>query len=366
MTWHDERWASGDSGGVSQAREGRSGQGEDVVLDPARGTAGDLPSRLPSVSVVICAYTLRRWEMVEAAIASCLSQSIPPNDLLVCIDHNPDLLAKCQAAAPKWRDNSTVPLTVIANRFEGRLGAARTTALSLARGDIVAFLDDDAVAEFDWLETLVRPFVEDGAVAVGGAPLPVFHAPKPRWFPSQFYWVFGCAYVGLPERRAPVKHLIGANMAARRDALLAIGGFHSDNDDDMDMCHRLAHAFPEQPILYEPRAIVRHNVTPDRLTWHYFWRRCFFVNRGKVQAFRGMGQAANLEAEVGFVLRSTQGAVVEALQRARRGDPFGAARLFAFVAGVALAGAGNISGHVWPESSRRVASELRRRERRGA
>jgi hypothetical protein len=109
---------------------------------------------------------------------------------------------------------------------------------------------------------------------------------------------------------------------------------------------------------------VRHNVTPDRLTWHYFWRRCFFVNRGKVQAFRGMGRAANLEAEVRFVLRSTQGAVVEALRRARRGDPFGVARLLVFVAGVALAGAGNLSGRVWPESSRRVSGALRCRDRR--
>ena len=307
---------------------------------------------MPSASVVICAYTLNRWAMLEAAISSCLRQTAPPLELIVCVDHNHELFAQCEATAEKWRQGSTVPLVVVANRFEGRLGAARTTALEVARGDIVAFLDDDAAAEPDWLETLLGAFVEDGVVAVGGAPLPVFHTPKPRWFPDQFQWVFGCAYEGLPEKKAPLAHLIGANMAARRSALVAIGGFHSDNHDDMDMCHRLARAFPGQPVLYEPEAVVHHNVTPDRLTWRYFWRRCFFVNRGKVQAFRQMGDAANLNAEITFVVRSAKTVSMEALRRARKGDPDGIARLVAFAAGVALAGAGNISGRLWPERAK--------------
>lgn len=230
-----------------------SGELEPTAVSPDHDVVDARRDRSTSVSVVICAYTLKRWEMLEASVASCLRQTALPDELIVCIDHNPDLLAKCQAAAPKWGEGSPVGLTVVANRFDGRLGSARTTAVNLATGDIVAFLDDDASAERDWLENLVRPFVEDHAVAVGGAPLPVYQVPKPRWFPPQFHWVFGCAYVGLPEQKAPLAHLIGANMAARRDALIAIGGFHSDNHDDMDMCHRLAHAFPGQPILYEPR-----------------------------------------------------------------------------------------------------------------
>ena len=337
---------------ASRPVDGRSGLDQDPSPGDACAVASPSGANLPSASVVICAYTLNRWAMLEAAISSCLRQTAPPLELIVCVDHNHELFAQCEATAEKWRQGSTVPLVVVANRFEGRLGAARTTALEVARGDIVAFLDDDAAAEPDWLETLLGAFVEDGVVAVGGAPLPVFHTPKPRWFPDQFQWVFGCAYEGLPEKKAPLAHLIGANMAARRSALVAIGGFHSDNHDDMDMCHRLARAFPGQPVLYEPEAVVHHNVTPDRLTWRYFWRRCFFVNRGKVQAFRQMGDAANLNAEITFVVRSAKTVSMEALRRARKGDPDGIARLVAFAAGVALAGAGNISGRLWPERAK--------------
>ena|SRR5690348_2306467 len=89
---------------------------------------------------------------------------------------------------------------------------------------------------------------------------------RPRLFPHEFDWAFGCAYRGLPSIRAPLGHLIGVNMSARRS---------SDHGDDMDMCHRIAHA--QHRVPYEPLAIV----PAARTTWHYFWRKCYFANQGK-------------------------------------------------------------------------------------
>ena len=76
----------------------------------------------------------------------------------------------------------------------------------------------------------------------------------------------------------------------------------------MDMCHRLKHLRSTDQLIYEPKALVRHYVPSARTTWGYFGRRCFFVNRGKVEAFRQMEGASNLSADVGFVRRAlTQG-----------------------------------------------------------
>ncbi len=72
----------------------------------------------------------------------------------------------------------------------------------------------------------------------------------------------------------------------------------------MDLCHRLAHQRPADQILYEPRAKVHHFVPDERTTWRYFWRRCFFVNKGKVEAFRLMEDAADLSADFAFVSRA--------------------------------------------------------------
>ncbi len=100
------------------------------------------------------------------------------------------------------------------------------TAAEVATSDIVAFLDDDAWADRDWLERLVAAYEyePEHSVAVGGAPIPSFETSRPRWFPVEFDWVFGCAYAGLPEQRAPVPRLIGANMSVLKEALEEIGG----------------------------------------------------------------------------------------------------------------------------------------------
>ena len=237
-----------------------------------------------------------------------------------------------------------MPLIVLANKFGGRLGSARNTAAESASGEVLAFLDDDAAAAADWLERLIAPYDDERVGAVGGAPLPVFEATRPRWFPHEFDWVFGCAYRGLPLTRAPLAHLIGANMSVRTSALREVGGFHSDDHDDMDMCHRIAHA--RHRVLYEPRAVVHHCVPASRTTWHYFWRRCYFVNQGKVEAFANMRQASSLGAELAFVSRTLTTGVLAEIRQVARGDLYGLARVGAIVAGIALAGLGHMSGQL--------------------
>jgi cellulose synthase/poly-beta-1,6-N-acetylglucosamine synthase-like glycosyltransferase len=190
-----------------------------------------------TVSVVICAYTLDRWDLLQRAVASVLAQNVPAEEVIVVIDHNPELAERCRA---RWPWGSDFRVRVVENVYSGRLGSARNTALELVAGEIVAFLDDDACAPPDWLGRLVAAYEsEEQVMAVGGAPEPEFECPRPSWFPFEFDWVFGCSYRGLPVARAPARRLIGANMSVRRSAILAVGGFHSDDHDDMDLSHRV-------------------------------------------------------------------------------------------------------------------------------
>jgi glucosyl-dolichyl phosphate glucuronosyltransferase len=294
------------------------------------------------VSVVICAYTEDRWPQIQKAIASVDAQGSPPIEIILCIDHNEKLLQMSEEYFIERRPAGAIPLIIVANKYEGRLGSARNTGVELASGEVVAFLDDDAAAATDWLDQLIAPYADQRVGAVGGAPLPVFELAHPRWFPREFYWVFGCAYRGLPEKRASLAHLIGANMSARRSLLQDIDGFHSDNHDDMDMCHRIAFAGHE--VIYEPRAIVHHSVPASRTSWSYFWRRCYFVNRGKVEAFANMEGAAGLGAEMGFVTRIVPAGLLAETGRVIRGDRYGAVRMTWMIAGVAFAGFGHVAG----------------------
>jgi cellulose synthase/poly-beta-1,6-N-acetylglucosamine synthase-like glycosyltransferase len=314
----------------------------------------------PTVTAVICAYTEQRWDQMVSAVESARTQSRPPLEVIVSIDHNPALFER---ASTRWKAaaDADVPVTVVINRFDGRLGSARTTAAQLASGDVLAFLDDDAEARPDWLEHLIEPYAAADVVAVGGAPVPRWETGCPRWFPPELFWVFGCAYLGLPTVRAPLRHLIGANMSVRRTALERVGGFHSDNHDDMDMCHRVAAAYPESRILFEPSAVVDHWVGRERATWSYFWRRCFFVNRGKVEAFRSMGAAGNWEAEIDFVLTRLPASVRRAGRDLMAGDPWGVVRAVVLMIGTGLAGAGSVSGQL--DSARARWTRRGRRER---
>ncbi len=306
----------------------------------------------PTVSVIICAYTQQRWALIQKAVASAEAQTLRPAEIILCIDHNKELLRKSQqhfaADRPAW----AIPLTVLANRYDGHLGSARNTAAEVARGEVLAFLDDDAAAAADWLERLIAPYEDPGVGAVGGAPLPVYEGQRPRWFPHEFDWVFGCAYQGLPSTRAPLAHLIGANMSVRHSIFQEIGGFHSDDHDDMDMCHRVA--FAQYQVLYEPGAVVRHFVPATRTTWRYFWRRCYFVNRGKVEAFANMEGAGHLGAELTFVRRTLKTAVPAGIRQAFRGDVYGLVRVGAMIGGMGFAGFGHLAGEIRLRAVRRA------------
>jgi GT2 family glycosyltransferase len=299
----------------------------------------------PSADVVICTYTDERWDLLERAVASVQAQTVGPAKLLICVDHNEELLARC---LDRWGSDATVagtPLEVFANRFPGRLGSARNTAVERSTAEIIAFLDDDAEAHPTWLETLLDVYVSTAAVAVGGAPLPNQQVPRPGWFPHEFDWVFGCHYAGLPEVRQPVRHLIGASMSVRAEALRAVGGFHSDKHDDMDLSHRIAAAHGASAVVYEPKAVIYHYVHPERLTWDYFWRRCYTINRGKVRAFSDMGAAGNIRAELEFAARMV-GRVARKLLRGLRGDTDAVWQAAAIVAGLTAASAGHIRGRL--------------------
>src|SRR5205085_2959822 len=105
------------------------------------------------------------------------------------------------------------------------LSGSRNSGVTVCRGEIVVFLDDDAVAAPDWLERLLQGYAEPQVVAVGGSIEPVWEEGRPRWFPPEFDWVVGGTYLGLPTATAQLRNLLGCNMSFRRSVLLEAGGF---------------------------------------------------------------------------------------------------------------------------------------------
>src|ERR671936_457056 len=100
-------------------------------------------SRL-SVSVIICAHLEERLADTMAAVNSVRRQSLAPAEIIVVVDHNPVLYRRLASALPD--------LAVVENREARGLSGGKNTGIGMARGDIVAFLDDDAIADVNWLK----------------------------------------------------------------------------------------------------------------------------------------------------------------------------------------------------------------------
>jgi GT2 family glycosyltransferase len=303
---------------------------------------------VPSISVVVCAYSLERWSDLLAATASVGTQTLQPLELVVVIDHNEHLLERAQrqfAAAAHIR--------VVANESRQGLSGARNTGVAVASGDVIAFLDDDAVADPSWLERLAEPYAREAVVAVGGAIEPRWAVGRPRTFPPEFDWVVGCTYRGHPTTAQPVRNLIGANMSFRRSALQAVGGFRFDigrigsvplGCEETELCLRAKQAAPDAVILYEPSARVLHSVPRERGTLAYFVRRCYGEGISKAVVARLAGRQEGLRTERRYVADTLRRAFVDNLAAGSRGDAAGLGRAARIVVGLAAATAGYCRG----------------------
>lgn len=311
-----------------------------------------------SFSVVVCAYTEERWESVLAAVDSVRSQSMPATETLLVVDHNEALrtrlLARYAAVSPA--DGGAV--RVLANAGPRGLSAGRNTGIAAARGEFVAFLDDDAVAEPDWLRYLAAGYGDPRVMAVGGRTLPAWSSGgRPAWFPAEFDWVVGCTYRGLPPGKVRVRNVLGGNASFRRTAFDAAGGFATgigrDGDkrplgcEETELCIRLSRALPHAVLLIDDRAVIHHKVPPARTRFGYFRERAYAEGLSKALVARSVGVGKGLESERRYVTRVLPAGVARGLRDVVRGpgrERGGAARAGAIVAGVLTTTAGYLVG----------------------
>jgi len=297
-----------------------------------------------NISVIICAYTLDRWDDVVAAIESVRSQSMPASQLLAIIDYNPELLARLQARFPD--------VTVVPNAEPRGLSGARNTGLALATGDVVAFLDDDAVADSGWLAGLSAGYTDDNVLGVGGLIVPLWETQRPGWFPEEFDWVVGCTYRGMAEGAA-VRNLIGANMSMRRDVLEAVGGFshalgrtstQALGDEETGACIKASQLFPGGVFIYTERARVDHRVPASRATWAYYRTRCYGEGISKAGLSREVGSRDGLSSERTHAFVTLPLGALRAVGTFVRGDAWGLARAAAIIGGLAYTATGYAVG----------------------
>ena len=293
------------------------------------------------VSVVICGYTMDRLEVFTAAIDSVLAQTHRPLEVVVVIDGNPTLYER---TVMRYGDDPSVRIEL--NDENGGISYSRTRGAELATGEVVAFIDDDAVAEPAWIAEHVRVYEQTDAVAVAGTVEPAWVDREPAWFPAEFSWLVGCTEPGFAADGEEIRNGYGSNVSYLREAFLAVGGYDSATGRKGDR-HIQAHEAPvgirlaqeyNRPLVYTAAARVRHTLFAYRGRFRWLLFRSFWQGYSKriLERLYPHSQGEERSFVWGVLTRAVPGYIVEAV-RSRRWVP-----LLQAVAGVSLIAAAGL------------------------
>ncbi len=295
-------------------------------------------------SVVIACHTQERWAMLAAAIDSARIQGSRLGEVIVVVDNNLDLLTRLGQVYPD--------LTVVANeRSQGASGARNTGALH-ARGEFLAFLDDDEVAAPSWLDNLLQPFSSANIVGTGGGWDPAWQGGRPAWFPDEFGWVVGADYVGGPTSLSRVRNVWSGNMAVRASVFRAVGGFRDgfgkigsrSSPEDTELCIRMSSSVQDGHWIYVPTARISHHVPRDRSSFSFFVKRCYNEGQSKVKMARLLGpqeQLTNERSYIGHTLPLAIAAGIKEAAHDKSSEPL--RRVASIAVGTGAAGFGFLS-----------------------
>ncbi|CAH2601900.1 Glycosyltransferase [Rhodovastum atsumiense] len=253
--------------------------------DAPRAQEESLPDPIPStaqprLSVVVCTYN--RYDVLPDALDSLLRQQCPAGFLeIVVVDNSAD-----QAAAGQFGERyaGEPGLRYLLEPVPG-LSNARNRGLEEARADLVAFIDDDAIAAPDWAVQMVRAFDSIGSdiAVIGGRVRPRWVTPRPAWLPDTLLGYLSIVDWGGRLRELGEREwLAGCNLAFRRGPVMSVGGFNRQlgrtgeglslmSNEETAVIDRLRAA--GHRAAYAPEAAVEHVIDPARLSQVWFRRR---------------------------------------------------------------------------------------------
>ncbi|MGE5269132.1 MAG: glycosyltransferase family 2 protein [Thiohalocapsa sp.] len=230
-----------------------------------------------NLSVIVC--TFNRYDM----LTQCL-QALQPGVQteageryeIIVVDNTPD---------PARRSGRGFPSSKWIVCDEVGLSNARNVGIAAASGDIVAFIDDDAIAAPGWCHEIISVFARHPlAVAAGGKVVPEYPAgAAPHWLTNWHTNYLSCLDWGEQEHQLREREwIVGTNMAFRRSAFAEVGVFSSElgrkgdrgllSNEEIVLIRRLG----RERIVYDPAMLVSHVIAPERLTQAWLRKRVFW------------------------------------------------------------------------------------------
>ena len=242
-----------------------------------------------NISVILC--TFNRCRLLQAALESAVASRMPPGtgwEVLVVDNNSKDQTREVVEDFSRRYPGRFRYL------FEGRPGKsyALNTGIAAAKGDVLAFMDDDVTVDPEWLQSLVEPLRGGKLAGTGGRVVPRWTTDPPAWLASAGWTISGpLVSFDLGDQGGTLEESpVGTNMAFPRRAFEQYGGFRVDlgpsphneiRNEDSEFARRLLRA--GERLCYVPAAVVYHPVTEDRLTKRYFLAWWFDKGRSEIR-----------------------------------------------------------------------------------
>jgi glucosyl-dolichyl phosphate glucuronosyltransferase len=251
------------------------------------------------LSVVICSYNRRDY--ITGAMDSLYRQTLDKDDYeVIVVDNNSkdDTEARCREYM------GTHPEARFLYLSESRQGAsfARNTGAALAQGELLVFMDDDAVAAPDFLEK-IRAFYRShpDVGGLGGRIIPRYIPSEPAWMsPYVSSLVGNFDYSPVPVEFSPQRYPLESNMVVRKSDFDSVGGFNT-NLPGVKGTLRIGGEGKEfffklktlgRSIWYDPAIRVEHVVEVKKLTREYLYRVASGIGRGESVRTKAAGGSA--------------------------------------------------------------------------
>jgi glycosyltransferase involved in cell wall biosynthesis len=231
------------------------------------------------VSIII--PTLNHAKYLKNALTSVQNQSFPKDEYEVIVvdnnstDETPEIVAELNTTGKKEVIYVKEPNIGLHN--------ARHAGAKAAKGEILAYADDDVICDKNWLCELVKPYTDPEVGSVGGKILPKWEAEPPEWV-KQYPSSLSLLDLGTETKELKRPGIYGCNFSIRRSLMFEVGGSNPDvfgdrkliwymGDGETGLLRKVLIA--EKKIMYTPHAIVWHVIPESRLTVGYFKKRNF-------------------------------------------------------------------------------------------
>jgi glucosyl-dolichyl phosphate glucuronosyltransferase len=269
----------------------------------------DKSELIPKVSIVTATYSTGRLKDIKQLLDSANRQTSTDFDMSIIVEREPKIAEDLINYISK---NQYSNMAVIYNDGPGGASANRNLAIQKARGNIIAFVDDDAVLNPGWVEAIVQAFDEDTSViGVTGPILPLWQIDSGGWVPPEFYWIFSCTNDD-EQNKVEVRNGYCTNLSFKKEAFHIAGVFNVDlgvkgrdrrgwqepGGEETELAIRIQNTTGKR-IIYNPKVIVQHKVYSYRLTGGFITRRAFWEGYAKAlikDRFRSMEKGSDVLA----------------------------------------------------------------------